>query len=181
MRESNQGKVATPGARRNRGLEDQRSPSLHPVLAQCGECPAGSGHAGEVSAVRGGKVASRTGFPGKKQPILHWRSKITSAVSLARESVGVRTARERILAPKMSLERLHPPSKIAAEQSDQIRYSEVVERSFASGFKFARQPSAEISLNQGSAEWPYVISSCALCVDAPKKTTVLFKFFRIRK
>src|ERR1700738_4049932 len=68
----------------------------------------GGGNAGEIGAVRDGIVVLRTRFAGKERAIVHRRGQRASARRLTGQSIGIGAAGERIAAPAMEHEGLHP-------------------------------------------------------------------------
>ena len=79
----------------------------------------------------------------------------------------------------MQTNEAHPAAEIAAEQADQLRHREVLERRIAACFQLRRQASAEIRLDLRPAEGSEVIDARAAPVRASEKPAFLLEFIGI--
>jgi hypothetical protein len=85
--------------------------------------------------VRSGKVV--------RVALVHGRRQHRSALRPAGQSMGIGAAGERIAAPAVKRERLHPAGEIAAEQADQLSHGELGKRGFPGRLELGRQRCAE--------------------------------------
>ena len=92
------------------------------------------------------KSLARAGLAGEEEAIVDGRGERGAAIRFARQGIGIGTARERVRAPAMDVQRLDAPPEVAAEQRDELVRGEVEEGGLARRLERGGLPAAEISL-----------------------------------
>src|SRR5690348_7774716 len=118
----------------------------------------GGRDSGDPPAVGCRKITLRAGFAGEKQAVVHRCCEDSAARSLAGQCIRIRTARERVRAPTVNMDRLYPARELAAEQRRQFRHCKIEKGGLAFSFEFSRVGAAEINFNLWASERAQMIS-----------------------
>ena len=131
--------------------------------------------------MRGGKVGSRAGLAGKKDPVVDRRRQHRTIVGPSRQRVGVGAARQGIRAPLVRTARRDAAREVGAEQTDEFGYGKIQEGRLAALFELGRQRAAEIAFDQRPAERAELIRGGRRAIVGPKGAAVRIERLRIGK
>src|SRR5262249_26055215 len=141
----------------------------------------GSGHSGEIGAVRRGVIVAGTRLAGEEHAIVHGRGEHASAVRLARQGMGVGAASEWIDTPAMKVKRLQGGGKTGAKYAHQFADREASKCKAAPRLELCRQASPKICLDLRPAKGSEMIDPCVATVGAAEKSAVFVEFLGLRQ